>query len=306
MLKRVTILLLLTFITFAPALQAQDERKKEKDTQINEEEENFWDRWGKSKMFDWTLHGNPYIELNYGMSQIKHNSFDIKFNDLGLAEIKLGYRNMNEGDEEFLINMSEKYVYGSIIKKDFISTEGSLSRFNAEFLRFGIANSESKGYCFGQIGILPYVSSGLGWTSLRNVEYAGVRAAVVTPDDEMLAYIGDSFRFGSVNEGGVKFELASTVSLNAGYEAAVIFPRHMFWYWAGSAIIESSGLQILNEFVHKVTHSSPIAGPIVNFILKNAYSYGFYLLKKKDMNWPFNQGAPMTIETFKIGMTFTF
>jgi hypothetical protein len=305
MLKRITILLLLTFFTFSIAVQAQEEKRKGKD-KIDDEEENFWDRWGKSKLFDWTLHGNPFIEFNYGLSQVKHNSFDTKFNDIGLAEVKLGYRDMNEGAEDNLLNLSEKYVFGSMIKKDFISTEGSLSKFNAEFLRFGFGNSESKGYCFGAVGILPYISNGIGWTSLRKVDYAGVRTAMITPDDEMLAQVGEDFRFGTVNEGGIKLELASTVSLNAGYEAAVIFPRHMFWYWAGSACIEMAGMQVLDEFVHRVSRSSPFAGPIVNFILKNAYSYGYYLLKKKSMNWPFETDAPMTIETFKIGITFTF
>jgi len=303
MFKRITILLLLAFFAFSGAIQAQEDRKKEK---VTDEEENFWDRWGKSKMFDWRLRGNPFIELNYGLSKVSHNSFDTKFNDLGLAEVKMGYRNMSEGIEDYLLDLNEKYIYGSIIKKDFTSTEGSLSRFNAEFLRFGFGTTESRGYCFGAFGILPYYSNGFGWTSMKKAEYAGVRTTQFTPDDEYLAWVGDNFRFSSFVEGGIKLELASTVSLNAGYEASVIFPRHLFWYWAGSAVIESAGMQVLEEFVHKVSHSSPVAGPIVNFILKNAYSYGYYLLKKKNMNWPFETDAPMTFETFKIGVTFTF
>lgn len=306
MLKRISILLLVAFLTVNANILAQEEKKKEKD---KDDEEFFWDRWGKSKWFNWKLHGNPFIELNYGLSQVAHNSFDTKFNDLGLAEAKFGYRNINEEydeDTDFLLDVNEDYLFVSLIKKDFTSKSQSLSKWNAEFLRFGFGSTESIGYKIDAFGILPYNSSGFGWTSLRKVNYPGVRVMMVTPDDERLAYIGDSFRFGRVVEGGVKFEVASTVSLNAGYEAAVIFPRHMFWYWAGSAIIEEAGMGVVDHFVYKIECSSPAAAPIVSFLLKNAYSYAFYLLKKDKMNWPFETAAPMTIETFKIGVTFTF
>lgn len=105
MFKRITILLLLAFFTFSIAVKAQEEGKKEKET---DEEENFWQRWGKSKMFDWNLNGSPFIELNYGLSNVKHNSFDTKFNDLGLSEVKLGYRDMNQEDDDFLSGFKRK------------------------------------------------------------------------------------------------------------------------------------------------------------------------------------------------------
>ena len=82
MLKRISVLLMLVLFLFTITVQAQeDEGRKGKDK--DDEEEFFWDRWGKSKWFNWKLHGNPFIELNYGLSQIKHNSMDIKFNDIG-------------------------------------------------------------------------------------------------------------------------------------------------------------------------------------------------------------------------------
>lgn len=306
MLKRISILLLLAFLAVTVNIHAQDEEKKRDKDRDNDDEEFFWDRWGKSKWFNWKLNGNPFIELNYGLSQVAHNSFDTKFNDLGFAEAKFGYRDIDEDFEDYLLEMDENYFAVSMIKKDFTSASQSLSKWDAEFLRFGFGYTESIGYKIDAFGILPYYSSGFNWTSLKKVSYPGVRTAMVTPDDERLAYIGDSFRFGRVVEGGVKFEVASTISLNAGYEAAAIFPRTMFWYWAGSALIEEAGMGIVDHFVHRIEHSSPAASPIVNFILKNAYSYGFYLLKKDRMNWPFETAAPMTIETFKIGVTFTF
>lgn len=305
MLKRISVLLMLVLFLFTITVQAQeDERRKGKDK--DDEEEFFWDRWGKSKWFNWKLHGNPFIELNYGLSQIKHNSMDIKFNDIGLAEAKFGYRDLNEGEEDFLLDMDEEYLNIALIKKDFTSASQSITKWNAEFLRFGLGSTGAIGYKTGALGILPYYGSSFNWTSLQKIGYEGVRPAIYTKDDEKLAYIGDSFRFGRTIEGGVKFEVASTISLNAGYEASVIFQRHLFWYWAGSAIIEEAGMGIVDHFIHKIERSSPAAAPIVNFILKNAYAYGFYLLKKDRMNWPFETESPMTIESFKVGVTFSF
>jgi len=300
MLKRSAVLLLIAFFTASIPQYAQEEKTN------NDDEEFFWDRWGKSDWFSWKLRGNPFIEISYGFSQTSHNSFDTKFNDLGFGEAKFGYRDIYEDDTEYLLTMDEDYISFSMLKKDFLSKGPSLSKWNAEFLRFGFGNSDGIGYKIGVAGIIPYYSGGFGWTSLRKIEYNGIRAAVVTPEDEMLAYIGDDFRFGRNVEGGVKFELASTISLNAGYEASVIFPRYMFWYWAGSALIEEAGMGIVDHFIHKIKRSSPAAAPVVNFVLKNAYAYVFYLLKKDRMNWPFETAAPMTIETFKLGLTFTF
>jgi len=333
MLKRITILVLLALFTFTVAAQAQNKKKKEKKEKVKiekvekeekeekeiekedeeesryyEDEDEFsWNDWSKHGRFGFRLHGTPFMELSYGLSRPEHKLFDTKFNDIGLAEIKLGYRDLTEGSRSFITRLNEHYLFASMIKKDLASVNNKLGNYNAEFLRFGIANTEAIGYNFGdEFAILPYHTSGLTWTSLRKIEYNGIRPLLITPDDEYINWVGDSFRFGTVREGGVKFELLNTFSINAGYEASVIFPRTLFWYWAGSALIEEAGMGILDNFIRKVFRSSPSVGPIVNFILKNAYSYAYHLLKKQDMNWPFDTGAPMTIESVKIGVTFGF
>ncbi len=56
----------------------------------------------------------------------------------------------------------------------------------------------------------------------------------------------------------------------------------------------------------EVFESSPAAGPIVNFLLKNALAYGFYELRQEKMNWPFNSEAPIAYDQFKFGVTVVF
>ena len=213
---------------------------------------------------------------------------------------------MNEGREDYILKMKENSVYGSWIKSDFSSTDKSLTKFNVEAYRFGFINSEGVGYNLGVIAIIPYSSGGFGVTSFRKIEFAGVNPGYIYPDNDLIDRYGSDLRFNSINEGGVKLEIASTISLSAGYEYSVIYPRLMFWYWAGSEIIESAAEGCLNSFIHRIERSSPAAVPIVDMVLKNALSYGFYLLRKDKMNWPFETETPFTFETFKLGVTFTF
>ena len=125
-------------------------------------------------------------------------------------------------------------------------------------------------------------------------------------DTEILNRFHDAYRFGTVNEGGIKFDIASTVSFNVSYEAAVIFPRHLVWKHLGSMIIEESAKHFLGNFIDEVSDSSPYATPIVDFLLNNGLSYAFFTLKKDKMNWPFETEAPLTYETIKFGITVTF
>ena len=94
--------------------------------------------------------------------------------------------------------------------------------------------------------------------------------------------------------------------IDAGYERSIVFERHLFWKWAGSALIEAAAQGLLDEFINKIFKSSPAAGPVVNFLLKNALAYGIYELRQDEMNWPFPSSPPLAYDQFKVGMTFVF
>jgi hypothetical protein len=115
----------------------------------------------------------------------------------------------------------------------------------------------------------------------------------------------DSFRFGTAFEAGVRFQVIRQISLEADYERAVVFQRHLFWKWLGSAAIEGAAQFMLDRFVEEIMDSSPYFAPVMSFLLKNGLYYGIYELRKEKMNWPFNSEAPVTIDQFKVGVTFT-
>jgi hypothetical protein len=116
----------------------------------------------------------------------------------------------------------------------------------------------------------------------------------------------DGVRFGSSNDGGIRIVATSLISLDANYQRSIVFERHLFWKWAGSAIIEAAANGLLDVFIKEIFKSSPPAGPIVNFLLKNALAYGIYELRQEKMNWPFPSTQPLSFDSFRFGATFTF
>jgi hypothetical protein len=287
---------------------------EENDSTITTTEHNWkWFDWNKNEWFRWRFHGKPFIEVNYGLGLPKHDKLVSDFADVGLMEVKLGFTTKQKYYEDDLIDFKERFVFISKIGSQLKSQDIQLGDMETNLWRFGIAQRSGFGYELDKFQILPYHQSGIVWSRLDVRTYPalfykkiGMTIADARTDTDILNRFHDANRFGTEWEGGVRIQYSKYISLNAGYEAAVIFPRHMFWKHAGSLIIEEVGLHLLDQFVDEVADSSPYLAPVVSFILKNAYSYGFYALKKDKMNWPFTTESPLTYETFKFGMTFTF
>ncbi len=270
-----------------------------------------WDKWGFEFEYD-----RPFIEINYGLGKLQHNNFNTDFSKSGLMELKLGYLKESSFYYDNIDDRKESFAFGSKIGTALQSEDAAADEFQSTVWRFGIATRNTLGYYWDDVSLLPYHQDGFAWSRLESDDFnyqsqsLEVLIGLLTPDElndyKIVERYRDTFRFGTVAEGGIRIEFAETVSLNAGYEAAVIFPRHLFWKHAGSYLIEKAGQGALTYFIDEIMDSSPVAGPIVNFLLQNGYSYAFYLLKKEDMNWPFSTETPLTFETFKFGVTFTF
>jgi len=140
------------------------------------------------------------------------------------------------------------------------------------------------------------------WTKFDPVDSTGISEE----DRKILDRYAGAFRFGHSGEAGVKLQIAKTFGIVVGYEFAVVYPRHIFWPWLGSHIIQSTALGMISTFSEDIVNSSPIFGPVMYFLLKNGVMYAFYQGYKEKMNWPFDSETPLTIETFKIGASLTF
>ncbi|MBK7629221.1 MAG: hypothetical protein IPJ23_00470 [Ignavibacteriales bacterium] len=87
---------------------------------------------------------------------------------------------------------------------------------------------------------------------------------------------------GTSNEGGIRIKALDNLILMQDMKDQSLLQRHLFWKWAGSAMIEGMGQSLLDGFINEVFESSPSAGPILNFLLKNGLTYGMYELRQKN------------------------
>lgn len=86
----------------------------------------------------------------------------------------------------------------------------------------------------------------------------------------------------------------------------LVYPRHLFWQWIGSQLVESIANGLLDDFIRDIATSAPKIAPVAKFVLQNGLAYGVYKLREKKMNWPFGDEAPMSVEMFKVGLSFSF
>lgn len=310
MARKLFILSMFVLISIS-GLYAQ-EKKDSTDEKSNVEN---WLDWDNYDWFRWEFHGRPFMEVNYGLGKLNHNKLVSKFADIGLLELKLGYASRYSYFEKEIIEFKEKYAFVSRLRADLKSSSVNLGEMKSDMWKFGFANRKGYGYHFDQLSILPYHGEGYVWSRLDMLDYPAQFYLLLNPpmslgdasdDTEILNRYHQDFRFGTFNEAGIRIEISSSFSLNAGYEAVVIFPRHLFWKHLGSMIIENAAQGLLNNFIDEVGDSSPYVLPVINFLLKNGLSYAFFTFKKDRMNWPFATETPLTGEIFKFGVTFTF
>ncbi len=259
--------------------------------------------------FSFKPEGNPSINLLYGFGKNSLNKFNNNFEKYGLAEIKLGYEYLKESSScNSLVVYDFNYLSISNFNKQLKGLKSS-DKVTADAWRITLGWEDGYGYKFGDAAIIFYSSSGMGWTRFKFDDYQlspALTQQQMNEDVEKLNFYHNTFRFGTKAEGGIKVQFIPQLSLDASYERFEVFPRHLFWKQVGSSIIEFAGQGLLDGFINKIKKSSPLATPIVAFVLKNALSYGIYELRKDKMNWPFNSTQPIITDAFKFGLTFSF
>lgn len=256
------------------------------------------------EVIEWAWKGKfrPMVEVTGGKAMLKHVNFQGKLPENGLFEIKLGYSQIQEY-EKILWELDERFFLGTYAseKQDNVFSLES-GDFSAETRRFGFGNRLGYGYKLGPLALLLYNQNGLVWTKLKTN-----RSEDLSEEDvNILDRYEGVYRFGMATEGGIKLQVWKTLALTGSYELAVIYPRHIFWPWLGSYIILNIGMGAISAFADDIMNSSPELGPIFYFLLKNGLAYGFYQGIKEKMNWPFNSETPMTMESFRVGVSFAF
>jgi len=268
---------------FSPFLLAQ-----------GDSEETDWERWTKDSQ--------PFLEAMYGVGSPKQVRFEGDFSQIGLVEAKLGYSKIKPY-KNYVNSIEEGFLFGSALNPDLnVVNDDTLGKVNTETLRFGGAYRFGYGYGNGNIKILPYNERSLVWSKISTTRPDNL----IQTDIDILNRYEDSYRFGELTEGGIKINMFRMLSVTGAYELQVVFPRHLFWEWLGSAIIRDASSAFIIVFAEDILDRTSFLGPAIFFVLKNGLSYAFYNAMKYNMNWPFTSEAPLTFENFKLGVSLNF
>lgn len=308
--KSIYTLLLISLLCFTSFNFAQeDSSKTNEDWNWHwDDEENWKWSWNWEDDFDFgLLKSHPAISLNYGFAQIGRDGMNKDFVKPNLIELKLGYlKEKSAWGKDDLVNQSYRNVY-VINESNKLSGKNPVGlEIESDMWRFGFERSKGYGYKLGESSaLILYNGYTLNWSRI-DFKYPNILTLLPDSEIETLNLYDESFRFGTSGVGGIRIKMIDNLMLDASYERSIVFQRHLFWKWAGSAIIESAAQGLLDKFIDEIFESSPYAGPVVSFVLKNALSYGIYELRKEKMNWPFKSEAPLSFDQFKLGLTFIF
>ena len=301
-----TRLLLLFLLALTLIIPAYSQEKDTSDTNTDWENwdkntDNKWDNIG-SHMFDFRIKGAPTIELNYGGSKMNLKTITNKFANPGMIELRLGYTtDKSYNGSDYVSKYSFKFFHLSNFTTN-LSGNQSSSDLITNSWRFGLGWASGFGYDLGNgCEITPYYQSSFDWTMVNMQSTPSNPADIYTTD-----LFNKTFRFGNSFQGGLQFKFIDNLGIDASYERSIVYSRHLFWKWGASKLIEVIGQGLIDEFVEEILDSTPSAVPVVNFLLKNALSYGIYELRQEKMNWPFETAAPLAFDQFKLGITFVF
>jgi hypothetical protein len=247
----------------------------------------------------------PMMSLQYGSGQINETEIIQSFAPPRFLEARAGGTWIDTlwNDGEILDYRSDQ-LFLTFLSSN-IGTTPAAPDLETEQWRFGLLWDRGYGYRLGSSPSSPMLllthADGIVWSRLRLLDRPAVPA-----DSLLLSLWTDAFRFGTKTEAGITLHPFPLVAVSVNYEREIIFRRHLFMKWVGSSLLEGIGHWAIDAFVRRVRKARPEAAPLVYFVLKNAYSYGVYALRKAEMNFPFESEPPLTVDGFKIGVSFVF
>ena len=262
-----------------------------------------WDAYINEK---WGGTYNPFIHLDLGYGFPGQESFASTFSSIGTVDLKMGYTTYDKS-QSYVYKLDEKYLFGKYASSDMGEkinplTDIDESAINTTSWSFGVGEKVGYGWKVGPFSLIPFnqnqlVLSGLSFT------YPG---SILQSEEEFLKRLEGDTRFGVSTEGGAEFYVARAIAVTASFEGTVVFPRFVFVQWLGSYAAQSISNTLVSYFSESIVKSSPLLGPIMYLILKNAISFAWYYAIKREQYWPLPSETPFTMETIKISASLTF
>jgi hypothetical protein len=262
-----------------------------------------WDAYINEK---WGGTYNPFIHVDIGYGFPGQESFTSPFSSVGTAGLKMGYTTYDRS-QSYVYKLDEKYLFGKYTSSDIGEklnplTEPDAGAISTTSWSFGLGRKIGYGWKVGPFSLIPFNQNQLVLSGLK-FTYPD---SILQTEANYLARLEGDTRFGVSTEGGAEFNVAKSIAVTASFEATAVFPRFVFVQWIGSYAVQSISNTLISYFSESIVKSSPLLGPIMYLILKNAISFAWYYAIKREQYWPIPSETPFTMETIKLSASLTF
>lgn len=259
----------------------------------------------------WFAGSKNFIEVSYGLGELKHKEFTTEFNPISISEIKLGRRYLKPAGNYRILEFEDDFLFSSYL--NYNSNSKQNLKINSNIWRFGLGFRKGYGYSFGNnFDIFPSYSLGFVWNQSK-FSHPSERIMTEIPnpfwkdENKIINHYDNEIKFGTTNTAGIDLRISSIINIGANYEAQILFPQYLTWkHFSGFGIelLSQTGIDFLTEGV--IIKAVPKLTPILYFLMKNGLSYFFYTLKQEKMFWPFDTNPPLTMEALKFDVKITF
>jgi hypothetical protein len=252
----------------------------------------------------------PYLDVYYGNAQLSRQGMSGEISNTDIYGIAIGVKKEKEHKESDEVIIQDKngisLTLGSaqaLQQSDSLYQGVPLTNTNAlDFWSLGFINGMGYGYQWGSSTLMLTVEDNTSWTSINPRTYSLMQGPA---DWQYIMDFDGTMRLSSSMTSSLEFRVSNTVSLTGGYTWNQVMPRHLFWYWMGSEIIEGLAGNAVDRLIENFTEMSPKSQPVMHFVLKSAVLYGMKEMRRKYMNWPFETVSPLNITYWNIGVGLT-
>ncbi len=299
--KFLTALFLVAFTGFGFAI-AQDDFDEDWDSEgfSGWDFDNEFSLETKSPTLTFTgVYAAPSIDEDYFTSG--------EFAPVSGGELKIGFTEKSSKvfKNTSIIELEQTFI--TLGMQDTEMLEADDEDYKIESWGFGLGMRQGYGYKISDKTDLSFFSGNrVGWIHSNFANKDDLTAADDLHNLDIINTYDDALRFTDGFEGGVSVTLYSPISLDFAYEGTIVYPRHMFWYWMWSGLLEEAGGGLAGLFTDAVMEISPWAAPVIDAVLQNGIGFLFFKMRQQDMNWPIKTIAPLSYESYKVGLSFQF
>ena len=249
---------------------------------------------------------NSHLMTEFLWGNSTPNTFDEKFSgtfdDVFSGEVRISLAMKQNGQFEYahLLNYLEGGLIVANLSNEIIKKSSSNDKIEPEIWNAGLFYATGYGYYTRAAEYILYNGSTV-FLSSNEFNYGTELTAY---DQKYLNRYKGELRFSNSWNTGLKIWIFGTTALDLQYEKAIIMPRLKFFEKLTGSVIYHTGNVGLAWLSDELVKASPSYGPVLQFILKNAWSYGYFKLRENDINWPFESESGFVFNTVKFGLSF--